>query len=43
MDELDKQASTDFSEEELFLSKVIGGEADLLYLDCYLKEIFQRN
>lgn len=41
MEELDTCASNNFSEEELFLSEVICGEAELLYLDCYLKDLFR--
>jgi hypothetical protein len=40
MEELDKKTLSEFSEEELFSSEVICGEADLLYLDSYLKELF---
>lgn len=40
MEDLDTSASNNFSEEELFLREVICGEADLLYLDSYLKELF---
>ncbi len=43
MEEVDNvETSKGFSDEELFLSEVIRGEADLLYLDSYLKEIFER-
>ena len=40
MEELDTCASNNFSEEELFLSEVICGEAELLYLDSYLRDLF---
>ncbi len=41
MEELDTCASNNFSEEELFLSEVICGEAELLYLDSYLRDLFR--
>lgn len=40
MEENDTQsASKNLCEEDLFLNEVVKGEADLLYLDSYLKDI----
>lgn len=41
MEELDKRRELEFNEEEMFSSQVVQGEADLLYLDSYLRELFR--
>ncbi len=41
MEEMDTCASNNLSDEELFFNEVICGEADLLYLDCYLRDLLR--
>uniref|UniRef100_UPI0040572423 hypothetical protein n=1 Tax=Alistipes sp. TaxID=1872444 RepID=UPI0040572423 len=41
MEELDKRSELELNEEEMFSSQVVQGEADLLYLDSYLREFFR--
>ena len=42
MKELDTENAEGIDDTDLFMREVIGGEADLLYLDTYLKEILQK-
>ncbi|MDE6779392.1 MAG: hypothetical protein K2J51_08015 [Alistipes sp.] len=43
MEDLDKEKATSIpSDEELFMREVVKGEADILFLDCYLRDIFGR-
>lgn len=42
MENIDKQSLKDVSDEELLMSHVICGEADLLYLDAFLAEILSK-
>ncbi len=42
MEDLDNLKNNEISEEELFAREVICGEADLLYLDSYLSELFRK-
>ena len=41
MEDMDTCASNHFSDEELFYKEVICGEADLLYLDSYLRDLLR--
>lgn len=40
MGDIDEKASRSVSEEELFYDGVIQGDAELLYIDSYLSELF---
>ena len=42
MENIDKQSLRDVSDEDLLMSQVICGEADLLYLDVFLAEILSK-
>lgn len=43
MEDSDKEKATSApSDEELFMREVVKGEADILFLDCYLRDIFKR-
>lgn len=42
MKDIDKPSQQNVSDEDLLLSQVFCGEADLLYLDVYLGEVFRR-
>ncbi len=39
MEDMDKCASNNFSDEELFMNEVICGDAELLYLDALLRDL----
>lgn len=43
MEDIDSKAKTEIIAEEdrLFMSQVVCEEAELFYLDCYLRELFQ--
>lgn len=43
MEDLDRKASSESVSDdyELLLKEVICGEADLFYIDCYLRELFR--
>ena len=45
MEDIDSKAKTEINAEEdrLFMSQVVCEEAELFYLDCYLRELFQKN
>ncbi len=42
MEDIDNKVQTEIAAEEdrLFMSQVICEEADLFYMDCYLRELF---
>lgn len=40
MGDIDEKASRSVSDEELFYDGVIQGDAELLYIDSYLSELF---
>lgn len=40
MEEFDNSVKKDLCDEELLLSEVVCGDAELLFLDSYLKELF---
>jgi hypothetical protein len=42
MEKIDTLAKRDLCDEELFLSEVACGDAELLYLDSYLTELFRK-
>lgn len=42
MEKIDTLAKRDLRDEELFLSEVVCGDAELLYLDSYLTELFRK-
>lgn len=41
MGDIDEKASRSVSEEELFYDGVIHGDAELLYIDSFLSELFR--
>ena len=41
MGDIDEKASRSVSEEEMLYDGVIQGDAELLYIDCYLSELFR--
>lgn len=43
MEDIDNKVQTEIAAEEdrLFMSQVICEEADLFYMDCYLRELFK--
>ncbi len=41
MEDLDTRLNHHLTEEELWLHEVIQGDAELLFLDCCLKELLQ--
>ena len=41
MEELDKQILRDVNDEELFMTQVICGDAELLYLDAVLGAVLR--
>lgn len=43
MEDIDTKATTEMVSDEdwLFMNQVICEEADLFYMDCYLRELFQ--
>ena len=41
MEQIDNRVLHNVCEEDLFLSHVICGDAELLYLDSFLKSIFE--
>ncbi len=40
-EKFDANSGRDVSEEDLFMSQVICGDAELLYLDVFLTEVFR--
>ena len=44
MEDIDNKVLTEMvtDEDRLFMNQVICEEADLFYMDCYLRELFQK-